>query len=151
MGMNGEGRVSDVSAEALFDTERTYWAARREPNMLLVHYADMIANLDAEMRRIANFLEIDTPPALWPQLVRAATFEQMQRDGEALMPMAKLAWDGGAKDFIYAGKNERWRDVLTGEDIALYRNRAAAELDRSLNDWLARGRRGAGDPPASPN
>jgi aryl sulfotransferase len=151
MGLNGEGRVGDVSAEAFFDTEGTYWVARRAPNMLLVHYNDLSANLDAEMRRIANFLEIETPPTLWPQLVHAATFEQMQQDGEALMPMAKFAWDGGAKDFIYAGKNERWRDVLTEEDIALYRERAARELDPALNDWLAHGRRGADDPPASPN
>jgi aryl sulfotransferase len=146
MGLNGEGRVSDVSAQAFFDTERTYWRARREPNMLLVHYADMIADLDAEMRRIAAFLDIETPPALWPELVHAATFEQMKKDGDALMPFAGAAWDDGAKTFLHAGKNERWREVLTGEDIALYRARAEQELSPALNRWLHEGRRAAGDP-----
>lgn len=148
MGLNGQGRVSDVSATAFFDTERTYWAARSEPNVLMVHYNDLSADLDSEMRRIAKFLDIDTPPALWPDLVNAATFEQMRRDGDALMPFAKAAWAGGAKDFIYAGKNERWRDALTEEDIDLYRTRAAQELDPALNRWLAHGREG-GDPALS--
>lgn len=149
MGLSGEGRMSDVSAEAFFDTERTYWAARRESNMLLVHYADMIADLDAEMRRIASFLEIETPPALWPELVHAATFEQMKKDGDMLMPFAGMAWDGGAKTFIHAGKNERWREALSADDIALYRARAAQELSPSLNCWLREGRLVAGDPAAS--
>lgn len=150
MGLNGEGRVSDVSAAAFFDTECSYWVARREPNMLLVHYNDLSANLDAEMRRIAAFLDIDVDPALWPSLVHAATFAQMQQDGEALMPQAKLAWDGGAKDFIYAGKNERWRDVLTAEDVKAYRARAEQELSPALNRWLRDGRQRAGDPETSP-
>jgi aryl sulfotransferase len=150
MGLNGEARLSDACAATFFDTERTYWAARGEPNMLLVHYNDLSANLDAEMRRIAAFLEIETPPALWPQLVHAATFHQMQQDGEALMPMAKLAWDGGARDFIYAGKNERWRAALTDADVAAYRTRAEQELSPALNRWLREGRNGAGDPRNSP-
>jgi aryl sulfotransferase len=150
MGLNGEGRVSDVSAAAYFDTEHTYWAARTEPNVLMVHYNDLIADLDGEMRRIANFLEIETPPALWPDLVHAATFEQMRRDGDALMPTAKAAWDRGAADFIYAGKNERWRDALTDADAAAYRSRAEHELSPALNRWLRDGRKGAGDPRTSP-
>jgi aryl sulfotransferase len=150
MGLNGEGRVSDVSAAAFFDTERTYWAARGEPNVLMVHYSDLTADLNGEMRRIAKFLDIDTPPALWPSLVHAATFEQMRRDGDALMPHAKAAWAGGAADFIYAGKNERWREALTDEDVAAYRARAEHEMSPALNRWLREGRRGAGDPATSP-
>jgi aryl sulfotransferase len=150
MGLNGEGRVSDVSAAAYFDTEHTYWTARHEPNVLLVHYNDLTANLDAEMRRIANFLEIETPPALWPEFVHAATFGQMQRDGEALMPLAKFAWDRGADDFIYSGKNERWREALTDEDVAAYRAQAEQEMSPALNRWLREGRARAGDPATSP-
>jgi aryl sulfotransferase len=150
MGLNGEGRVSDVSAEAFFDTERTYWAARPEPNMLMVHYADLLADLDGEMRRIADFLEIAATPALWPELVHAATFEQMRRDGDALMPTAKGGWPAGAADFIYAGKNERWREALTDEDVAAYRAEAEHEMSPALNRWLREGRRGAGDPATSP-
>jgi aryl sulfotransferase len=150
MGLNGEGRVSDVSAAAFFDTERTYWAARRQSNMLMVHYGDLLADLDGEMRRIADFLTIAAAPALWRELVHAATFEQMRRDGDALMPAAKGGWPGGAADFLHAGKNERWREALTDADVAAYRAQAEHEMSPALNRWLREGRRGAGDPATSP-
>ena len=135
----------DVSAGAFFDTERTWWAARGKPNMLMVHYADLKADLDGEMRRIANFLEIETPAPLWPQLVEAATFEVMKRDGRALLPTADAAWARGHEHFLFQGRNERWREVLKPEDVALYRERAARELSPSLARWLASGREG-GEP-----
>lgn len=148
MGLSGREKESDVSAATFFDTERTYWAARAKPNMLLVHYNDLLADLDGEMRRIAAFLEVETPPALWPDLVHAATFEAMRRDGAELMPFAKDAWTRGHESFIYSGTNERWREVLTGDDVALYRTRAAKEMSPALNTWLTKGRRGE-DPRAA--
>jgi aryl sulfotransferase len=140
MGLAGLQNESDVSAASFFDTERSYWSARRRPNVLLVHFNDLLTGLDDEMRRIAEFLRIDTPPALWPDLVRAATFEEMRREGAALMPFAKAAWDDGHESFIYSGKNERWRDALNQDDVALYRARAAAETPPALNAWLSAGR-----------
>lgn len=133
----------DVSARAYFDTERTWWAARARPNMLMVHYADLKADLDREMRRIADFLEIQTPARLWSQLVDAATFEVMKRDGKTLMPTADAAWARGHEDFLFQGRNERWRDVLSAADVALYRERASKELSPALATWLAYGREGA--------
>jgi aryl sulfotransferase len=149
MGLSAETE-QDVSAQSYFDTERTYWAARRDPNVLLIHYNDLIADLDGEMRRIADFLRIETPASLWPDLVRAATFDAMKRDGAALMPHATAAWAGGHEGFIYEGRNERWREALTGSDVTLYRERAARELSPALNRWLDAGREG-GDPKASLN
>ncbi len=149
MGLNGEDRVGDVSADSFFDTERTYWAARREPNVLMVHYADLTADLDGEMRRIARFLEIEVPPKLWPDLVHAATFDQMRRDGAALMPFATAAWEGGAETFIYSGRNQRWRDALTEDDVAAYRRRAGQALSPVLNRWLSEGRLATGGEPAT--
>jgi aryl sulfotransferase len=145
IGLSGSDKQSDVSADAFFDTERTYWNARREPNVLLVHYNDLTANLDREMRRIADFLHISTPPGLWPDLVNAATFDTMKRDGQALMPHAGAAFEGGHDGFIHSGRNERWRNALAPEDIAHYRARAAKELPPALNAWLERGR-GQTDP-----
>lgn len=148
MGLEGRERESDVSAAAFFDTEKSYWSARRAANLLLVHYNDLLADLDGEMRRIAAFLEIETPAAVWPKLVEAATFASMKREGAALLPMADAGFDGGADGFIFAGRNERWREALSEDDAALYRVRAAREMSAGLNQWLAQGRRG-GDPRAA--
>lgn len=137
MGLN-PGNETDVSASAFFDTERTWWAAREKPNMLMVHYADLKSDLDREMRRIADFLGIVTPKSLWPRLVEAATFEAMRREGKSLMPTADAAFERGHEGFLFQGRNQRWREVLTDEDITLYRTTAARELPADLNTWLSR-------------
>jgi len=134
-------------ASAFFDIERSYWTERQRSNLLLVHYNDLKADLSGEMKRIAAFLEIETPAALWPELVEAATFEKMKSEGAALLPGIEMAVRGGHQTFLNKGTNGHWRDVLTKDDVARYRERAAAELPPGLNDWLEHGRKG-GDPRA---
>ena len=141
-------RDSAPSADAFFDIERSYWSERRRSNVLLVHFNDLKTDLLGEMKRIAAFLEIDTPDALWPELVEAATFDKMRKEGAALLPGIEMAFTGGHESFLNKGTNGRWRDVLTKDDVALYRERAAAELSPGLNDWLEYGRKG-GDPKAA--
>jgi len=134
-------------ANTFFDLERSYWSERGRENLLLVHYNDLKADLSGEMKRIAAFLGIETPAALWPQLVEAATFESMKGQGTALLPGIEMAVKGGHQTFLNKGTNGRWKDVLTPDDIASYRTRAAQELPPGLNDWLETGRQGR-DPKA---
>jgi aryl sulfotransferase len=141
---DGGGR-GDPGA-GFWEVERSYWAARGDANMLMVHYADMKADLDGEIRRIARFLEIETPAATLAQIVAAASFEAMRAQGAQLMPNAAMAWDGGAERFLYKGVNGRWKEVLTAEDLAAYDARVKAEFSPALAAWLGHGRRVAGDP-----
>ncbi len=139
----GEGATA--SAARFFDTERTYWSERMRPNLLLVHYNDLKADLEGEMRRIAQYLDIAVPESVWPALVKAATFDQMKADGGALMAGAERIFKGGHESFLHKGTNGRWREVLTDADLELYEQRAEASLSPNLRSWLERGR-GAGDP-----
>ncbi|HTT99181.1 MAG TPA: sulfotransferase domain-containing protein [Rhizomicrobium sp.] len=136
----------DSPANNFFALERSWWAERKHPNVLLVHYNDMKADLDGEMRRIARFLDIDISEEVWPGLVKAAGFEFMRENGATLLPRAAMSWDKGHERFINQGTNERWRTALTPEDIARYQQRAAAELSPALICWLEQGRLKAGDP-----
>lgn len=136
----------DYTSAEMFALERSYWAERHRPNLLMVHYNDLKADLDGEMRRIANFLKVETPESLWPELVEAATFAAMQRDGNALLPRATMGWTDGASTFLYKGTNDRWRDVLTDVDLADYDMAAAAGMSCSLRAWVEKGRLVAGEP-----
>ncbi|MEO8812902.1 MAG: sulfotransferase domain-containing protein [Caulobacteraceae bacterium] len=142
----GAARAMEPDASAFFSLERSYWTERRRANLLMVHYNDLTADLDGEMRRIAAFLGIETPAPLWPNLVEAATFEAMKGDVGALLPGLENAFEGGAAGFLFKGSNERWRESLSGADAALYRRRAGAELSPGLDRWLRSGRLAAGDP-----
>lgn len=133
-------QAPDVTVDLYFRTERTWWDARERPNVLMVHYNDLKADLDGEMVRIAKFLEIDTPAALWPSLVDAATFETMKRNGSKILPRADISFRDGAEGFLFQGRNERWREALSESQVAAYRARATAALPPDLERWLAHGR-----------
>ena len=60
------------------------WARRDQPNIVLVHYQDLSADLDGEMHRLAGRLEISVPRETWPGLVQAATFGYMRDNAERL-------------------------------------------------------------------
>src|SRR5581483_10624859 len=92
-------------ANAFFDIERSYWTERQRENLLMVHYNDLKADLSGEMQRIAAFLGIETPAALWPELVEAATFEKMKSEGAALLPGIEMAVRGGHQTFLNQGAN----------------------------------------------
>ncbi len=139
------GDGATASAARFFETECSYWAERNRPNLLLVHYNDLKADLEGEMRRVSQYLDIAVPEALWPALVTAATFDQMKADGGALMSGAERIFKGGHESFLHKGTNGRWREVLTEADLKLYETRAAAALSPGLRVWLEGGRV-AGDP-----
>ena len=134
---------------SFFWTTRGYWAERKRPNLLLAHYADLGADLDGEMRRIAAFLEIEVNEAVWPSLVRAASFEAMKAAGGELMPQTRSMFSDGPDRFFHKGESGRWKSVFTDEDLAAYEAKAKAELPAGLIAWLQAGRRGAGDPGSS--
>jgi aryl sulfotransferase len=130
-----------------FDFEISYWAERARPNFLMVHYSDLLADLDAEMRRVAAFLGIAVNEAVWPSLVRAADFQEMRARGEAITPGAnRLFGEGGVRRFFNNGSNGRWHGILTNEDLALYDTKVRERLSPNLAAWLEGGRRATGEP-----
>jgi aryl sulfotransferase len=137
---------NDFSCSKFFEIEKSYWRERARPNLLIVHYNDLKADLDGEMRRIAAFLDIEIPESLWPELVDAARFETMKRNGAQILPHAGMAWDKGYERFLFKGTNERWREALSAEQLGHYETRVKAELAPGLADWLANGRLRMGDP-----
>lgn len=142
----GGTAAAEQMGDGFFEIERSFWAERDRPNLLLVHYADLKADLDGEMRRISAFLDIPVDEALWPTLVEAAGFESMKKAGADLMPGAEMSFQGGHDTFLNKGTNGHWRSELTAEDLALYDQRVEAELSPGLAAWLADGRLATGDP-----
>jgi aryl sulfotransferase len=129
-----------------FEYEMTYWRERRRPNLLLVHYADLKADLPGEMRRISRFLEIDTPEPLLADLAEAARFESMKAQGANLLPKIGEMFDRGHDRFLNKGTNGRWKDVLGQDDLARYAALAQSRLTPDAARWIESGRLVAGDP-----
>jgi len=135
--------VSDDGAPSYL---ASWWPLRTEPNVLLVHYNDLKADLDGEMRRIASFLDIEVPKELWRSVVERCTFEAMKARGDELGPF-ELIFEGGVKSFLHKGTNGRWHDVLTDDEVALYRRRVAEVLPADAAEWLEHGSLALGQRP----
>jgi aryl sulfotransferase len=125
---------------SFFQFEKSWWKARDRPNVLLVHYNDLKADLSGEMKRVADFLGVSVGSDLWPQLVEAATFDAMQRDGDALLGYGDSSRKGRSRRFFFKGSNERWRDAVSREDLALYDAKVAELLPPACAQWVEHGR-----------
>ena len=122
-----------------WDNIRTWWEARHEPNVLLVHFNDLKADLEAEMRTIATFLGCTIQEDRWPLLLEHCSFDYMKTHSADVAPLGGAIFEGGATVFIHKGVNGRWRDVLADEDVADYERKAHEELGADCATWLSEG------------
>jgi aryl sulfotransferase len=116
----------------------SWWSLRDESFVLLVHYADLLADLDGEMRRISDFLGIDVPSESWGDVVRRCEFESMKLAHEA-SPILSDSFEGGANAFFNAGTNGRWRGVLTDAQLQRHDDLVREFLSDDAAAWLEHG------------
>lgn len=145
----GDGQGDEGAS--FFHVENSYWRERRRPNMLHVHYNDLKSDRAGEIKRVAKFLEIGLPEALWPRIIEAAGFEAMKRDGDALIPEAKMLWREGSSSFLNKGTNGRWRACVPPDDLRRYDEKVKAQFSPALASWIEHGRLVAGDPKKLPD
>ena len=121
---------------SLFYHLQTWWKYRHLPNILFVHFNDLLADLDGQMRGIARYLDIEVDEAIWPTLVEKATFKTMKANAEDVVAGGGDFLVGGARRFLHKGTNGRWKGVLTNEELDLYEKTAADRLSPESKGWL---------------
>ena len=110
------------------------WARRNEPNVLLVHYGNLSADLEGQMRWLAGQLGIAVPAQAWPFLVQAAMFENMSARADTLVPSAGILKSNAA--FFRRGTSGEGRQILSDEEVAAYYARAAQLAPAGMLTWL---------------
>jgi hypothetical protein len=111
------------------------WARRAEPNLLLVHYADLSADLEDEMRRIADWLGIEVPESRWAELVSG--FADMRAKAEPTAP-DPLGLMRSRDAFFRRGGSGAAAELLRAEELAAYEARVEALVPKDFADWLHR-------------
>ena len=122
-----------------FSYVQGWWDIRHLPNVLLVHFSSLKADLAAQISRIANFADIAVDVDVWPLVLEHCGFDYMKRQAEAVAPVGAAHLDGGKASFFHKGTNGRWRDVLTPAESRKYEDLAAAKLTPDCAQWLATG------------
>lgn len=113
------------------------WARRDADGVVLVHDDELSADLEGQMRRLADRLGAEVPEARWPELVRAAGFAAMRERAALLVPdPVGVLKDSGA--FFREGRSGAGRRVLSGAQLERYEVRAAGLAPEELLAWLHR-------------
>jgi aryl sulfotransferase len=73
---NGVG--ANMIGPWIFGLVGAWWPLRNEPNVLLVHYADLKRDHEGSIRRIRAFLDIEVPDASWPAILEYTSFAWMK-------------------------------------------------------------------------
>ena len=125
----------------------TWWPHRDLPNVLLLHYNDLKRDLRGEVRRLADFLDISIDAAQATRIAEAAHIDAMRKQAMEGGDGMRVGFKGGARTFFYKGTNERWRGILTDDDLALYEQAKARVLSPDCAAWLETGWLGGSEVP----
>jgi aryl sulfotransferase len=121
---------------------QTWWPHRDLPNVMFLHYNDLLDDLEGSVRAIVRFTGIDTDDAGIARTVEATTFANVKRRAAAQTSGQDGGvgfFRGGASAFFFKGSNGRWRELLGPEELALYEAAKARVLDPGCARWLERG------------
>jgi aryl sulfotransferase len=130
-------RFPGAETSSFWDHVQGWWDQRRRPNVLLLHYANLIADRTGEMRRIARFLDIAVDEARLPAMSARCEIDYMRE--QARDSRLGAAFKDGAASFFNQGTNGRWREVLSPEEAALCDDVAAQRLTPDCAHWLKTG------------
>lgn len=124
---------------SFWENVRSWWEARGLPNVMLLHFNELKADMEGRMRDIAAFLDVEIDPADWPRICEYCSFAWMKANAARIAPGAGMLFTGGADSFFHKGANGRWHDVLSAEESAAYERKAAEELGAECAGWLING------------
>ena len=99
-----------------------------------MHYDNLSADLEGQVRWLAGQLGIAVPEQAWPSLVQAATFENMAARADTLVPAAGILKSNAA--FFRRGTSGEGRQILSDEEVAAYYARAAQLAAADMLTWL---------------
>ena len=113
----------------------TFWEAREQPNIVLVHYADLQRDLEGEMRRLAHRLDIDIDDDRLAALAGAAGFETMRERADELAPNASEGILQNNRAFFRSGRSGQWHQLLDDDGCRRYAERVTQLAPPELIEW----------------
>lgn len=114
----------------------TFWNARASANVVMLHYDDLRADLEGQMRALAQQLGIEVAEDRWSALVEAATFEHMRDNASTLAPNTDKAIWRDTSEFFHRGTSGQWRSLLDDDDQRRYEMRVAQLVAPDLAAWV---------------
>ncbi|MES0490489.1 MAG: sulfotransferase domain-containing protein [Leptospirales bacterium] len=122
-----------------FDHIKSWWNVRHLPNVRLMHFNDLKKDLKGETLNTAEFLGIEKEGLNIDTIVEHCTFDYMKKNADKLVIGGDEFWEGGAKNFIHKGENNRWVDTLSSEEVEAFEKVAIERLGPECATWASSG------------
>jgi hypothetical protein len=144
------GATADMGVLSLTSVLRhldTGWQLRKDPNVVMCHYADFSADLPGEIVRLAGALDIKMTRERAEELAAEATLERMRDRAGDVLPNAGAIWRDD-RAFFRAGGFGEWRSRVNDDDLAEYDRTVKSITSPELATWAHHGRLASGIDPA---
>jgi hypothetical protein len=145
-----EGTVGN-SLESTLHHLQTFWDARDQPNVVLLHYSDLLVDLAGQTRRLADALGIEVSDERIGELVRSAAFDRMKDRADELAPDVSHSIWLDNKAFFNTGSGGQWRQLVDDASQARYERRVAQLASPDLAAWVHDGWLGVASAPRTPS
>lgn len=119
----------------------SFWEFRDVPNVHLMHYRELRANLPRMFDGLAAFLGVTLSAEQRQAILSAARFETMRDSAEKLAPLAEQDVWHDSRQFFRSARSEAWRDDLSAESQALYQQLTRERYPRDFLNWIENGER----------
>lgn len=120
------------------------WERRHLPNVFLLHYADLQADLVGELLRLAEALGIDLTVDRAREFAKHASFDEMRsRAAEVAPNTTDGIWQSDER-FFRRGGNGEWQQYFGYREYRRYNDRINQLAPVDLLTWAHEGRRAAG-------
>jgi hypothetical protein len=130
----------DTDCLATFVTHfRSYVRAPRPDNLLLLHYADMLADPGTAIARIAAHIGLDPAPAFLEEVRDATSFGNMKADPGRFAPYADKGYWHDPKAFFHSAGTRKWEGRISERALAHYAAAMAASLTPAEVAWVENG------------
>jgi aryl sulfotransferase len=136
-----ESRAAAVSHDSLASTMHhldTFWEVRQQPNVVLLHYADLQRDLEGEMRGLARRLDIDIDDEQLASLAVAAGFDTMRDRADELAPDSSHGILQSNRAFFRSGRSGQWQQLLDDDGRRRYAERVKQLAPIDLIEWAHR-------------
>lgn len=132
---------SDVNLANLVRHLRQAWDVRERPNHLLLHYADLKADLPGQLRRLRDVLGLDASDERVEALAELATIESMRDRADTVAPEANMGTWKDDRQFFRSGRHGDGAALMTDDELARYEQRCQelAGDDPDFLHWLHHG------------
>jgi len=128
-----------TSLHAVLNHHLQTWNHRDRPNIARFHYADLLADLPGEMRRLAGVLGVEIDEGRFADQVAAARFDSMRSRAADALPESDLGMWKDTTEFFKSGRKGEWQGLLSAERLAEYHGLVAEQVPSELARWVHNG------------